>query len=311
MSSIAHPTSAAGVRRVNGHRIRLWLTAIGIAASIGAVGLFGADYYLLPLTERALSAKHSWLRPSGTIGLRLGMFGVFLFLCLYMYPLRKKWAWLGRVGKTRNWLDFHVLFGLSAPLVITLHSSLKFQGLAGVAYWLMIAVMLSGVVGRYLYAKIPRSLTSAELSRQELEQIAGELAEALGRQPALSAVKVREVFSLPDAGTVASLSLPAVIFRMMWLDVSLVFRVRRLRRSGMRPIAQLLTLGGLLPSRNRELESAVELARQRARVQAKIVFLGRTNEIFHLWHVVHRPFSYAFATLAIVHIVFMIMLGYY
>ena len=34
-------------------------------------------------------------------------------------------------------------------------------GMAGVAFWIMTAVALSGVVGRYLYAQIPRSLNAA------------------------------------------------------------------------------------------------------------------------------------------------------
>src|SRR5260370_38340092 len=95
------------------------------------------------------------------------MFGVLLFLFIYLYPLRKKWAWLGRQGSSQRWLDFHVLLGLIAPVVITFHSSFKFSGIAGIAYWIMVLVALSGVVGRYIYAQIPRSLNLAELSLQE------------------------------------------------------------------------------------------------------------------------------------------------
>lgn len=293
------------------HRLRIWTAAFVAATFIIAIAAYGADYYGLALAERALSPKHVLLRPSGPIGLRLGMIGVFLFLCLYLYPLRKRWRWLGRFGKTKNWLDFHVLFGITAPLVITLHSSLKFQGLAGVAYWLMIAVMASGVVGRYLYAKIPRSLSSAELSRAELEATAGELTRQLEAQPALSRENIAEAFHLPDIAHVSRLSIPRVLAMMFWLDVSRTLRVSRLRRSGMTTAARIVTFGGFIRSSNIELEAAVRLAGQRARIQNRIVFLSRTNEIFHLWHVVHRPFSYAFATLAIVHIVFMVMLGYY
>jgi len=31
---------------------------------------------------------------------------------MYLYPLRKKWKWLSKKGKTKNWLDYHVLMGL-------------------------------------------------------------------------------------------------------------------------------------------------------------------------------------------------------
>jgi len=33
--------------------------------------------------------------------------------------------------------------------------------------------------------------------------------------------------------------------------------------------------------------------------------------LFQLWHIIHRPFSYSFALLAAIHVVLMLMLGYY
>lgn len=310
-TSAIHAERSLSRRPFSWHRTRVWIASLAAATVILGVAAFGADYYSLPLAERAVSAKHDLLRPSGAIGLRLGMFGVFLFFCLYMYPLRKKWRWLAKFGKTKNWLDFHVLFGITAPLVITLHSSLKFQGIAGVAYWLMIAVMASGIVGRYLYAKIPRSLNSAELSLDELELTARQLATELEAHPAFASTDLDRAFRLPSVEDVSHHSLIRVLVMMLWLDFTSMFRASRLRRSAMSAVSCLLTLGGLLPSRNASLEHAVKLVRQRLRIQTRIVFLNRTNQIFNLWHVVHRPFSYAFLTLALAHILFMVMLGYY
>jgi len=44
---------------------------------------------------------------------------------------------------------------------------------------------------------------------------------------------------------------------------------------------------------------------------AKISFMAKTRQVFHLWHVVHRPFSISFAILAIVHICVALTMGYY
>jgi len=33
--------------------------------------------------------------------------------------------------------------------------------------------------------------------------------------------------------------------------------------------------------------------------------------MLHLWHIIHRPFSYSFAVLASIHVILMLMLGYY
>ena len=80
-----------------------------------------------------------------------------MFFVIYLYPLRKRWGWLGSQGNSRHWLDFHVVLGTAAPLVIALHSSFKFGGIAGMAFWIMTAVTLSGFIGRYLYSQIPEN----------------------------------------------------------------------------------------------------------------------------------------------------------
>jgi hypothetical protein len=53
------------------------------------------------------------------------------------------------------------------------------------------------------------------------------------------------------------------------------------------------------------------VVRQKASLSKRILFLDRTQRVFHLWHVVHRPFSYAFAVLAVIHIINAIRLGYF
>ena len=168
------------------HRFRLRLAYMVATAGTLALLAYGFGYYWSSPAQRALSWKHAYLKPSGAIGLRLGMLGVLLFLFIFLYPLRKKWAWLGRQGSSRRWLDFHVLLGLLAPVVVTFHSSFKFSGIAGVAYWIMIVVALSGVVGRYIYAQIPRSLNSAELSLQEAQEQSLRLATQLKNTGILS-----------------------------------------------------------------------------------------------------------------------------
>jgi hypothetical protein len=114
-----------------------------------ALGVYGFSYYALSLEDRPLSPLHAALRPSGTIGLRLGMLGLALYCILFLYPIRKHVKWLAAIGKTRHWLDFHVLIGISAPVLITYHASFKLAGLAGVAYWIMMSVAISGFAGRY------------------------------------------------------------------------------------------------------------------------------------------------------------------
>jgi hypothetical protein len=293
------------------HRLRLRFAYLVAATCAVTLLAYGLGYYILGPEARALSPKHTLLKPSGTIGLRMGMLGFLMFLCVYLYPLRKRWAWLGRQGSSKRWLDVHVLLGLTAPVVITFHSSFKFQGIAGVAYWIMVIVALSGVVGRYIYAQIPRSLNSAELSLQEAQDFSVRLAAQLKSLGILPVRDIERLLRLPDVRRAANMSLLGALWQMMLLDVKFPFRVWRLRQKMIWSHGRWWSLVGFGRTRNAKLEAAISTAREQALLTKKILFLSKSNRMFHLWHVIHRPFSYSFAVLASIHVVLMLMLGYY
>jgi hypothetical protein len=293
------------------HRFRLRLAYLLAMAGTIALLAYGFSYYWSSPVERALSPKHAYLKPSGTIGLRLGMFGFLLFLFIYLYPLRKKWAWLGRQGSSRRWLDFHVLLGLLAPVVVTFHSSFKFSGIAGVAYWIMVVVALSGVVGRYIYAQIPRSLNAAELSLQEAQEQSQRMATQLKNTGILSARDIDGLLRLPDMRRVQSISLIGVFCRMLLFDLGFPLRVWRLRQKMLWSQRRWWSLVGLGRGENAVLERAISMAREQTLLTKKILFLSKSQRMLHLWHIIHRPFSYSFAVLASIHVMLMLMLGYY
>lgn len=294
-----------------GHKLRLRALYILAFATNLAIFIYGFDYYKLSAIDRPFSPKHHMLRPSGPIGLYLGFLGVALFAGIFLYPLRKHWAWLGAKGSTRHWLDIHVLMGLTAPFIIAFHSTLKFKGIAGMAFWIMFAVSTSGVVGRYLYAQIPRKMSTAELSMREVQELQETLSQQLAAQNLLPAADLRALLRMPDAQMVTRLPIVVALIYMMILDVVRVFRVARLRRHALSFGGYLQTLAGFLPTRNREIEKAIHAAAEEAALSKRILFLSRSQKVFHLWHVVHKPFSYAFAVLALLHIALQFVLGYF
>jgi hypothetical protein len=301
---------AATKSKENGHRIRVWIAGLASLSLLVAIAIYGASYYLLPLDQRPFSDKHELLRPGGSIGLKLGVLGTVLFFIIFLYALRKVIPWLGRWGTARHWMDFHVIAGITAPVVIAFHASFKFQGIAGFAFWIMVAVAISGFIGRYLYAQIPRSLTAAELSLNELQLNERELADALLGQSIYSEEQLNRVLHMPPAAHIRSIGPVLAIGEMIALDVHRPFQVAGLRRASCGFAQKLLSAGGLLSSGNPEVEHVVRLVRQKASLSKRVVFLDQSQRVFHLWHVIHRPFSYAFAVLAIVHIVVVMGLGF-
>lgn len=293
------------------HRGLLWALALAGVSFAAFVAWQGYGYYRLPVEQRPFHELHATFRPAGRAGLRLGMLSLFLFGCIYLYPLRKRIPFLQRIGKTRRWLDFHVVLGLTVPLIVTLHASLKLHGLIGVAYWIMMAIVVSGIAGRYLYAQIPRTVNAAEISLQDLASEADVLAAELGRQQVFGAGELASVLALPDRRAVEEMPLLRTLAAMAAQDLLRPFRVAALRRRLLTPAESLWTLGGLRPSTHAELEAVLAAVRTRAWLLAKILFLKRAGEVFHLWHVVHRPFSYSFALIVTAHIVLVVLMGYF
>jgi len=246
------------------HRLRILISWIVSFAFVGGFSLYGMDYYLLGSQERPFSPKHMLLRPSGPIGVNLGVFGVLLFFIIYLYPLRKRWGWLGRQGNSRHWLDFHVVLGTAAPLVIALHSSFKFGGIAGMAFWCMSMVTASGFIGRYLYAQIPRSLNAAELTHKEIAETEVQLRWNAEEKHEKIGTSLIDLFALPTATQVGRTPIMIALCWMIWLDLKRPFQVSwlRLRAGGFG--AWLGSLLGLFPTQNVELEHAIQTARKQA-----------------------------------------------
>jgi hypothetical protein len=310
-ATVATAPVATAENSERGHRIRLFAGYLIAIALIVGLSIYGFNYYRLGSADRPFSPKHALLRPSGPVGLRLGFLGLLMFLGIFLYPLRKAWPWLGQQGSARHWLDIHVLLGITAPFIIAFHSSFKFRGFAGIAFCIMVAVSLSGVIGRYLYSQIPRRVNAAELSMKELQELQEKLARQLAQQNLLPRAGLRSLLKLPSQERVDAMFTPFSLVYMMALDVARAFRIAKLRRRAVTFSKSLSTLGGFLKTGHADLEQAISLAREESATAKRVLFLKRSQEVFHLWHVVHKPFSYTFALLAVIHIVVVMMMGYF
>ena len=306
----AVPAAIPQRRAITVHRFLVLLAAFASASLIVSIAIYGGAYYRAPLEDRALSPLHSQLRSSGTIGLRLGILSLVMFCILFLYPLRKRWRWLSTIGSTRRWLNFHVLFGISTPAVVTFHTAFRWHGIAGCAYWTMIAVALSGFVGRYVYAKIPRSVNAVELSIQELEAQTEALARRLNEQWLFRDEVLAPLFELPTPQQIRSMNFIHVLWTMVRLDIARQIHISRLRLCLLSGARCITTLGGLFASNDAGLEAVIANVRRQSRLRAGMAFLDRTGRVFHLWHAVHRPFSISFVVLILIHIGVALSVGF-
>ncbi len=99
---------------------------------------------------------------SGLVGHGIGIVGsVLMLMTETLYSIRKRLA-DARWGNMAGWLGFHMFTGLLGPYMVLLHTTFRFRGLAGVALLLTVVVVLSGLVGRYVYTAMPRTLEGAD-----------------------------------------------------------------------------------------------------------------------------------------------------
>ena len=139
----------------------LWLALL---AMLLITGLYGAVY----VATQAIPPAYE------LFGHGIGIIGFILMLMTEtLYSLRKrsrsvKW------GKMSAWLQTHIFMGLVGPFMVLLHSSWKFNGLAGASMLLTVIIVISGFIGRYIFTRIPRTMDGLEiegtLSQEALKQ---------------------------------------------------------------------------------------------------------------------------------------------
>jgi hypothetical protein len=88
-------------------------------------------------------------------GYTLGTLGALLIVWLALYGIRKR-AYSSRLGSVQGWASAHVYLGIALTVVATLHCAFNFGwNIHTLAYALMIAVILSGFIGLYVYLNNP------------------------------------------------------------------------------------------------------------------------------------------------------------
>lgn len=100
-------------------------------------------------------------------GHALGIAGTILILMTLIYPFRKRI--LKKKGK-QNPLNSHISYGLIGPSLVVVHSAHKFSSLVGILVFVsLVLVVFSGIVGRYLFKKVNRSLREQKRDHRLLQ----------------------------------------------------------------------------------------------------------------------------------------------
>ena len=157
------------------HIIYLALLSVIVVITLILPLYSGFSFYNTSLEERPFHVDYQSLKPSGIIGHGLGIIGsLFMIIGVSTYMIRKRMRSLSRIGLLKYWLEFHIFLCTMGPIMVLYHTSFKFGGIVAVSFWSMVAVFLSGIVGRFIYIQIPRTIEGRELSLNEVRNLEGD-----------------------------------------------------------------------------------------------------------------------------------------
>ena len=221
---------------------------------------------------------------SSFYGHSLGILGFVLMLMTEtLYSLRKR-SRSARLGAMSRWLEFHIFTGLVGPFLVLLHSSWKFNGLAGLLMLFTLIIVASGFIGRYLYTAIPRSAGGMELSlgqiQRQMESIEGELEKVRASQVTLP--------NLKPVGQGGQNPTQMVLARAWydWQERQYLRRAQRQVRLEAQPLFRDLAV----------------LEREKRQLQRQMSSLAAARRLLALWHAVHIPIGLALFSMAFIHI---------
>jgi len=108
-------------------------------------------------------------------GYNLGIIGGTMMLILMLYPVRKHAKFMRKLGQVKYWFRAHMVLGILGPIAVLYHANFSFGSInSNVALISMMVVACSGLIGRFIYAKIHHGLygrkASVENYKRELEK---------------------------------------------------------------------------------------------------------------------------------------------
>ncbi len=89
------------------------------------------------------------------LGHSVGILGATFILIIFLYPIRKYFI---KAGSLKSWLNWHIFFGLTGPILIMIHAAFQFHSqIASLAFGVMVVNVISGIIGFFLYSGLIRT----------------------------------------------------------------------------------------------------------------------------------------------------------
>lgn len=250
-------------------------------------------------------SQKGYFKAGDDVGYWLGVAGGSMMLLLFTYPLRKHFGFTRKWGRLKWWFLLHMMLGVGGPTLILLHSTFRVGSLnAAIALYSMLVVAASGVIGRFIYARVNRGLHGEKVSLQELQARAGLEEEEARSRLAFAPQVEQRLLAFEQSELMAEASWPTYVRQVFWLPLYQWVVYRRCV-SDLRNALQLLA--DQQHWRQSELlqreQYSKKLVAQYLHAVTRVAQFTAYARLFSLWHVAHIPFVYLLLLSAIVHVI--------
>ncbi len=261
------------------------------------LGFYGAGYYLTDLDQRFFHAQNELLKPSGLIGHGAGIIGSLMMIVgVFGYMARKRFRSLSRLGILKHWLEFHIFLCSLGPILVLYHTTFKFGGLVAISFWSMVAVVFSGIIGRYIYLQIPRTIEGRAMSMNELAIKKAKFNAGLKNQFSLD----NDFLDLVNRSTISDDDLYKGTF------FGKIMRRLRFEKQQYKIIRTELKKRKIPKNKQREI---IQNVRSEIVLGRRIAWLTTMQNYLRYWHVLHLPFALIMLIIMIIHIIIAILFG--
>jgi hypothetical protein len=244
------------------------------------------------------------LTPISGLGYWLGIAGGSLMLILALYPLRKRVRSMSAIGSVTFWFNAHMVLGIVGPVLILWHANFKLGSVnSAVALIATLLIAGSGVIGRYLHAKINFGLYGSKAEAHEVMADADELRGFIGADPHVAERMVAQLNAFVRFGTTASNGLFAALVQLA-LVASRGALVRMQLLSYARHVIAVEGKRRLRPVKvqRQQLAGVTEFVTRHVAAAKRAATFAVYERVFRLWHVFHVPLYILLVVVAFIHV---------
>lgn len=267
-------------------------------------GLIGYGLLVIALSIGWLLRDVGIVDPANGVGYWLGIVGGSLMLFLLLYPAGKKWKFMQRLGLTRHWFRIHVVLGLVGPLLVLYHCNFTLGSTnSTVALYSMLIVAVSGIVGKYFYARIHRGLYGR---RANIEELRAEIVDSLENSRGIAAILpgfCRQLHSISEEVLGDRYTRKMNVRRSLLWSVKHHFVRLKLYLQIRRELRSRAVLSETIHANAGEIRRAALLyMNDQVRVMRRIAQLAFYERLFSIWHLFHMPLFLLLVLSALVHV---------